>query len=218
VPPGGDFAVAVTGDGHVGALPAVDGAWGNDQATRDDWFYRAPHVLSLTAKRIIASYYGSPLEHSYFSGCSNGGREALLLAQRYPNDFEGIIAGAPAHYLGPLLGGYETWLARMNTATTGAPVITTAKLSVLHNAVVAACDGLDGLDDGQIDDPRDCQFDPVTLPCSPGTDQPNCLTPAQADAARKLYAGPTNAHGRRLYPGGQACGSELGGPAFSGQR
>lgn len=209
VPPGGDFAVGVTDDGHVGASPTVDGAWANSQAARDDWFYRAPHVLSLAAKRIIASFYGSPPGHSYFSGCSNGGREALLLAQRYPTDFEGIIAGAPANYLGPLLGVYETWLARTNTTATGAPIITSAKLAVLHNAVMAACDGRDGLVDGQIDDPRDCRFDPVTLRCPTGTDRPNCLTPAQVNAARQLYAGPTDAHRRPLYPGGQTFGSEL---------
>ncbi len=214
-PRGGDLAVAVTNDGHVGALPAVDGAWANNQAARNDWFYRAPHVLSRAAKRIIATYYGSPPTHSYFSGCSNGGREALLLAQRYPHDFDGIIAGAPAHYLGPLLGVYQTWLARTNTAATGAPIITSAKLPALHNAVVAACDGLDGLADGQIDDPRDCRFDPVTVQCLTGTDQPSCLTPAQVDAARQLYAGPTDAHGRRLYPGGQARGSELAWDSYS---
>ncbi len=146
-----------------GGAAAVDGAWAKDQAARDDWFYRAPHVLSLAAKRIIASYYGSPPRHSYFNGCSNGGREALLLAQRYPTDFEGIIAAAPANYLGPLLGVYETWLARTNTAATGAPIITNAKLPALHHAVVGTCDDLDGLVDGQIDDPRKCRFDPMTL-------------------------------------------------------
>ncbi|MGH3874223.1 MAG: tannase/feruloyl esterase family alpha/beta hydrolase [Pseudonocardiaceae bacterium] len=199
-PLGGDLAVAVTNDGHVGAAPAVDGVWANDQAARNDWFYRAPHVLSRAAKRIIATYYGLPPKHSYFSSCSNGGREALLLAQRYPSDFNGIIAGAPAHYIGPLLGVYQTWLARTNTAATGAPIITRPKLPALHNAVVVACDGLDGLADGQIEDPRDCRLDPATLQCPTGTDQPSCLTPAQVDAARKLYAGPTDAHGRRLYP------------------
>jgi tannase/feruloyl esterase len=214
-PHGGDLAVAVTNDGHVAALPAVDGAWANNQVARNDWFYRAPHVLSRAAKQIIAAYYGASPTHSYFSSCSNGGREALLLAQRYPNDFDGIIAGAPAHYLGPLFGVYQTWLARTNTAANGAPIITSAKLPALHNAVVAACDGLDGLVDGQIDDPRDCRFDPVTLQCPTGTDQPSCLTPAQVDAARTLYTGPTDAHGRRLYPGGQTLGSELAWASYS---
>jgi feruloyl esterase len=212
-PRGGDAAVAATDDGHVGEnpfLPNLDARWAaNNQAARDDWAFRAPHVLSVAAKRIIATFYGSPPRRSYFTGCSNGGREALLLAQRYPHDFDGIVAAAPAAYIGPLAGVYETWLVRSNTAGDGSPIITLAKLPALHNAVVAACDGLDGLVDGQIDDPRACRFDPATVQCAAGTDQPTCLTPAQVAAARKLYNGPTDAHGRRLYPGGETRGSEL---------
>lgn len=90
-----------------------------------------------------------------------------------------------------------------------------AKLAALHNAVVAACDHLDGLVDGQIDDPHDCRFDPVIRQCPTGTDQPHCLTPAQVDAARTLYAGPADAHGRRLYPGGQPRGSELAWDSYN---
>jgi hypothetical protein len=208
----GDFAVAVTNDGHVGegTFGAFDGRWAaNNQSARDDWFFRAPHVLSVAAKRIIATFYGSAPRQSYFSSCSNGGREALLLAQRYPNDFDGIIAGAPANYLQPLFGMYFPWMARANTSASGEPIITAAKLPGLHNAVLAACDGLDGLVDGQIDEPRACRFDPATVGC-PGADTPTCLTPAQVEAARKLYAGPIDERGRRLYPGGQAYGSELG--------
>lgn len=209
---GGDVVVGATDDGHTTAddVPGSYGSWGaHNQAARNDWFYRAPHVLSVAAKRIIATYYGVFPARSYFIGCSNGGREGLLLAQRYPDDFNGIIAGAPANYLDPLLGVYETWLARTNTGTDGGPVITSAKLPALHRAVLAECDGLDGLIDGQIDDPRACRFDPAALRCPTGTDQPSCLTPAQVDAVRKLYAGPTDAVGDRLYPGGELPGSEL---------
>jgi Tannase and feruloyl esterase len=217
----GDAAVAATNDGHIGkpwrevsGTEVVDGEWAADnQAARNDWSYRAPHVLSLASKHIITAFYGAPPRHSYFSSCSNGGREALLLAQRYPTDFEGIIAGTPgAGYIAPLLGVYHTWLIRSNTSNTGPNrefIIKPDKLSALHAAVVAACDRLDGLVDGQIDDPRACRFDPGTVQCAPGTDAPTCLTPAQVEAARKLYAGPTDAHGRRLYPGGQSPGSEL---------
>jgi hypothetical protein len=211
----GDFAVAATDDGHVGVgpFPPVDGTWAaNNQAARDDFFFRAPHALSKAAKRIIAAFYGSAPRRSYFSGCSNGGREAMLLAQRYPTDFDGIIAGAPAINFGPLVGIYETWLVRSNTSASGEPIITAAKLPALHDAVLAACDGLDGLVDKQIDDPRGCRFDPATLRC-PGADAPSCLTQAQVDAARRLYAGPTDEHGRRLYPGWQPFGSE---PAWEG--
>jgi hypothetical protein len=211
VAPQGDIAVGATDDGHVGQGPTAlnDASWAaNNQAARDDWFYRAPHVLSRAAKQIIAFYYGSPPARSYFSGCSNGGREALLLAQRYPDDFDGIVAAAPAHALAPAVV-YQAWLARSNTADDGTPIITGAKLPALHNAVIAACDNLDGLTDGQIDDPRACRFDPASAQCTAGTDQPTCLTPDQVDAARKLYEGPTDGHGRRLYPGWQTHGSEL---------
>lgn len=207
----GDMAVAATDDGHVGhgAIPQDDATWAaGNEAARIDWQYRAPHVLSVAAKRIIGFYYGSAPAHSYFSGCSNGGREALLLAQRYPHDFDGIIASAAANLLSPVLV-YQAWLARSNTAANGSPIITTAKLQVLHNAVVAACDGIDGLVDGQIDDPRSCRFDPAALQCPTSVDQPGCLTADQVAAAHKLYAGPTDPHGRRLYPGGQTRGSEL---------
>jgi hypothetical protein len=206
----GDLAVAATDDGHVGQgpFPPTDGTWAaNNQAARDDFNFRAPHAVSVANKRIIAAFYGAPPAVSYFSGCSNGGREALLLAQRYPTDFDGIIAGAPANTWQALLA-YQAWIARANTGSDGAPVITAAKLPALAAAVLAACDRVDGLADGQIDDPRRCRFDPATLRC-PGADAPTCLTPAQVEAARKLYAGPTDARGNRLYPGWQPFGSEL---------
>lgn len=206
----GDLAVAATDDGHVGQgpVPTVDARWAaSDQAARDDLAFRAPHVVSLAAKRLIAEYYGKPPARSYFGGCSNGGREALLLAQRYPHDFDGIIAGAPANYQAPLML-YQAWLARVNTDPAGAPVLTADKLPALHGAVLARCDRLDGLVDGQLDDPRRCDFDPAALRCPDGVDQPSCLTPAQVDTVRALYAGPTDERGRRLYPAGQEPGSE----------
>jgi fermentation-respiration switch protein FrsA (DUF1100 family) len=211
LPHGGDVAVAATDDGHVGKTPAVvdDGSWGaNDQAARDDLEFRAPHVVSRASKAIIRAFYGAPPRKSYFTGCSDGGREGLQLAQRYPADFDGIVAGAPAGYWGPLLGEYQTWLARVNDAADGSPILTAAKLPALHAAVLAACDRLDGLTDGQLDDPRACHFDPATLTCA-GPDTPACLTPAQVTVTRKLYAPPTDAHGTLLYPGGQLPGSEL---------
>lgn len=215
--PGADMAVAATDDGHTGggSFPFVDGSWAaTDQAARDDWLYRAPHVVSQAAKRLIAAYYGSPPSRSYFTGCSNGGREALLLAQRYPADFDGIIAGAPAFSIASLAGVYETWLARINMAPDSTPILTGEKLSPLHEAVLAACDRLDGLVDRQIADPRACRFDPAALACPDGIDRPDCLTPGQVEVVRGLYAGPTDARGRRLYPSGQPYGSELAWAAW----
>lgn len=223
-PHGGDVAVAATNDGHVGRDPnnpvpnpfvqITDGTWAaNDQAAREDYFYRAPHVVSLAAKRVIATFYGAPPRKSYFDGCSTGGREGLLLAQRYPRDFDGIIAGEPANYMAPLLGVYFTWLSRTLVDDAGQAIFNAAKLETLHDAVVGACDGLDGLADGQIEDPRACRFDPGAIECASGVDEPTCLTPVQATTARTLYAGPTDPQGRRLYPGWQSRGSE---PAWDG--
>jgi feruloyl esterase len=188
----GDAAVAATDDGHQVAPPGFDTTWAvNDQQARDDYFFRAPHALSKVSKAIIKAFYGRAPARSYFGGCSNGGREGLLLAQRYPHDFDGIIAGAPGAYIGPLVA-YEAWIAR-NT-------IPNDKIFLLHSAVIAACDGLDGLVDGQIDDPRLCKFDPGTLAGQ--------LTDDEIARVRRLYAGPSD-HGVRLYPGGQPYGSEI---------
>ncbi|MGW4522188.1 tannase/feruloyl esterase family alpha/beta hydrolase [Amycolatopsis sp. NPDC004378] len=210
LPHGGDVAVAATDDGHVGKTPAVvdDGSWGaNDQAARNDFEFRAPHVVSRASKAIIQAFYGSPPRKSYFTGCSDGGREGLQLAQRYPADFDGIVAGAPANHWSPLLA-FQAWLARGNTAADGSPILTAAKLPALHAAVLAACDRLDGLADSQLDDPRACRFDPAKLTCH-GADTPSCLTPAQVAATRRIYSPPTDPHGTLLYPGGELPGSEL---------
>ncbi|MBM7786843.1 tannase/feruloyl esterase family alpha/beta hydrolase [Tenggerimyces flavus] len=211
--PGRDLVVGATNDGHTSPLPGqelFDGRWAaDDQAARNDYFYRAPHVVARAAKRIIATFYGRAPKYSYFNGCSTGGREALLLAQRYPHDFDGIIAGAPVNYMGPLFGVYMPWIIKANRNSAGQPILTIDKLPALNAAVLAACDGLDGLVDGQLEDPRACTYDPALLRCPAGTDLPSCLTPAQVTTARKLYAGPTDALGSRLYPGWQTRGSEL---------
>jgi len=210
---GGDFAVASTDDGHQSQLPGFgsffDASFAVNQAARNDFNYRSPHVLAEASKQIIEGYYGASPQRSYFNGCSTGGREGLLLAQRYPHDFDGIIAGDPANIADPFYGVYLTWIVRANTDAGGAPILTVDKLQPLHSAVISACDGLDGLVDGQIDDPSACHFDPETLRCPPGTDQPSCLTPAQIDVVRKLYAGPTDTAGHHLYPGSEPYGSEL---------
>ncbi|MGI5504945.1 tannase/feruloyl esterase family alpha/beta hydrolase [Lentzea sp. CA-135723] len=189
----GDAAVAATDDGHQ-APPEnpFDTTWAaSNQKARDDYFFRAPHALSKVSKHIIAAFYGRPPVKSYFSGCSNGGREGLLLAQRYPRDFDGIVAAAPGAYYTALIG-YQAWIAR-NT-------IPNDKIFLLHNAVMTACDGNDGLVDGQIEDPRLCRFDPGTLAGQ--------LTDDEIARVRRLYAGPSD-HGVRLYPGGQPYGSEI---------
>ncbi len=209
--PGGNFAVARTDDGHTSASPGgFDGLWARDDAQlRIDYGYRAAHVLAVAAKALITAYYGAAPRHSYFAGCSDGGREALMEAQRYPADFDGIIAGGPASVFAPLMGELLPWQADVNTDARGREILTAAKIPVLHRAVIAACDANDGVRDGQIGDPRACHFDPGTLRCAAGVDRPSCLTSAQVAVVRKLYAGPVDAQGRHLYPGGEPRGSEL---------
>jgi hypothetical protein len=201
-----DFAVAAENSGHVGG----DALWAyDDRPLEIDWGYRSPHVVSIAAKAVIARFYGRGPAYSYFQGCSTGGRQALMEAQRFPHDFDGIIAGDPANrqnYLAPIAQG---WVERANRDANGHLILTSDKLPLLNRAVLSDCDGLDGHADGVLDDPRACAFDPGSLECAPGQAPAECLTPAQVAVVRKIYAGPTDRHGRSLFPG-LPRGSELG--------
>lgn len=205
---GGDFAMAADDEGHVGAN-AFDGLWGaNDPQLRIDYGFRSEHVLALAAKAIVARFYGQRPAYSYYNGCSDGGREALDEAQRYPADFDGIVAGAPVYLISEITE-LDVWAADVALDAHGALLISTPKLALLHSTVLAACDGADGLTDGQIDDPRDCRFDPAAVACPTGQDGAGCLTSQEVDVARKLYQGPIDERGRHYYTGGFPFGSEL---------
>lgn len=204
---GGAFAVSFNNSGHVGPEP-FDTLWAAyAPQLREDFAYRAAHVVALASKQILSVYYGRPPQYSYFLGCSNGGREAMMEAQRYPDDFDGIVAGAPALWItaGVVRIIHESQVAQ---DAAGKPVLTPQATSLLHDAVIAACDGLDGLKDGQIDNPRACRFDPGQLVCKPGVTS-GCISPQQADVIRKLYRGPVDRAGRALFFGGEPYGSEL---------
>ena len=203
----GDFVLATNDEGHAG-VSGSDATFGADPQLRVDFGYRADHVVALVAKRLIALYYGQGPRYSYFDGCSQGGHEGLTEAQRYPHDFDGIVAGAPASLFTSLVVWSTGWHAAANTDAHGRPILTAAKLPALHAAVLRECDVRDGLADGQIDDPRACEFDPRSLRCATGSDTPDCLTDAQIGAVRKLYDGPRDERGRRMYPGGEPVGSE----------
>ena len=209
-------AIGASDLGHQGGMQ--DMSWALKEDGRIDFAYRANHQLALAAKAILAAYYGQPPTHNYFVGCSDGGREALMEAQRYPNDFDGIVAGAPAYLLSFLNTFKHAWQWKANYDSSGNPIITSAKATLLHNAALAACDKLDGVTDGLIFDPRQCTFDPATLLCPNNADAPTCLTQAQVDAARKMYSAPIGADGVAYYPGAVLpYGSELrwvggGGP------
>ncbi|XVV16271.1 tannase/feruloyl esterase family alpha/beta hydrolase [Actinoplanes sp. CA-131856] len=194
----GEVASATTDMGHQGLN---DGSWaaGNPQA-QIDFAYRGVHVTAQTAKALIKAFYGKAPRYSYFTGCSDGGREALMEAQRYPDDFDGIAAGAPAGNMAVQNTFHHAWNVLANKDASGNFILLAAKLPLIHTAVLAACDGIDGLRDGLIDDPRLCAFDPSTLVCKTGQDPATCLTRAEATVVRKLHDGATDSHGNRLEP------------------
>src|SRR5712692_3753753 len=186
------FAIAFTDTGHQGNF--LDGSWAlNDQAKQDDFLFRGVHVTAVAGKTITTRFYGRPF-HSYFAGCSDGGREGLVEAQRYPADFDGIVAGDPA--LGAVIPGFN-WNQEHLTASAG-NYIPPDKLALVDAAVMSSCDAADGVADGLIQDPRKCKFDAASLLCSVANSS-NCLTPGEAAALRSIYAGATTADGRRIY-------------------
>ncbi|WP_284747554.1 tannase/feruloyl esterase family alpha/beta hydrolase [Amycolatopsis sp. RTGN1] len=204
----GTLASATTDMGHQGQN---DGSWalGNPQA-QIDFAYRGVHVTSQVAKALISRFYGRGPAYSYFTGCSDGGREALMEAQRYPDDFDGIAAGAPANDMAVQNTFHHAWNVVANLDADGHAILLAGKLPLVHTAVLDACDALDGLRDGQLDDPRLCRFDPATLGCATGQDAATCLSPAEAAVIRKLHDGAVDAQGRRLEPAiAHEWGSEL---------
>jgi feruloyl esterase len=191
------YAVSSTDTGHTGA--ATDGEWALGHREKIlDFGYRAIHETAEKSKKIVQAFYGGNPKHSYFSSCSNGGRQALLEAQRYPADYDGIIAGAPANFLTHHLTGF-VWNAQALYSNPAAHIPMT-KMKTIESAALAACDALDGVEDGVIDDPTKCHFDPSTLLCK-GADSDQCLTEAQVTALKKLYEGPRNSKGEQIFPG-----------------
>jgi len=171
-----------------------------------DFAYRSVHEMTLAAKAVTAAYYGKNPARAYFNGCSTGGRQALTEAQRYPDDYEGIVAGAAANYPTHLQGA-QVWTTEITNQSDG--YILPAKYQLIHKAVLEACDALDGVKDRVLEDPRRCHFDPQVLLCK-GSDAETCLTPPQVEVARKIYAGP----GASFFPGLER-GSELGWATLS---
>ncbi len=169
--------------------------------------FRATHMAAVAGKAVVEAYYKSAPKHAYFFGCSTGGRQALMEAEQFPWDFDGIIAGSPAmdetNTAVQLL-----WTVLANRDKDGHEIIDAKDLNLLHEAVMNKCDGIDGLKDGLIGDPRLCKFDPVVLKCSSAT-ATQCLTQVKIDAIRKIYSGPHTSDGRPLFTGGLMPGSEL---------
>ena len=205
-----NYATASTDTGHKGSRGTF--ALGHPEKLRD-FADRAVHEMTVKAKALIAAYYGNAPRHSYWNGCSSGGKQGLKEAQRYPADYDGIIAGAPANYWTHLMAA-DLWMG-VATLKDKASYIPKEKYELINRAALAACDALDGIKDGILDDPRKCHFDPSALLCR-GAEEAGCLTATQVDAAKKIYAATKNPHtGAPIYPGLQP-GSEIAWAPIAG--
>ena len=201
----GEMVVAADDQGHE-TISNGETLWGkNDPQLRLEFGYLSEHRLAQTAKAVIFAFYGRHPAFSYFSGVSDGGHEALALAQRFPEDFDGIIAGAPGNNWAPLAGLFQPWAASANRSTAGKQILTAEKLPALHAAVMASCADAHGI----IGDPRACTFDPASIGCANGADKPDCLTDDEVRVVREEYRGPHDDQGHSLFDGGEPYGSEL---------
>jgi hypothetical protein len=200
------FAVVTTDTGHRGEV--FDASFMAEQQASLDFAYQAVGRVAVLAKRILAQHYGRPAAHAYFMGCSTGGREGMLMAQRHPTDFDGIVVGAPAmrtQYSGIGDQWVATMLNRVAPAdASGKPeagrAFSDADRKAIVEGLLAACDGADGLRDGIVSDPIGCRFDPASLVCA-GEKKDGCLSRAQAEALAAAFAGPRDSKGRQVYPG-----------------
>jgi len=198
------YASAATDTGH--AARATDATWALGHPEKIiDYAYRAIHDMTLVAKATVAAFYGDAPKRSYFASCSNGGRQALMEAQRYPEDYDGILAGAPANYWTHLLSS-ALWDAQATTLDPNS-YIPSSKIPAIAHAVLAACDAKDGVKDGILNDPRQCHFEPATMFCKEGNSN-SCLTQPQVTALTKLYEGAHDSKGKQIFPGFVPGGEE----------
>jgi feruloyl esterase len=194
------YAAASTDTGHVSS-GSFDATWAlNRPDLVEDFGYRGTHVMTTTAKLITTSFYGQAPNYSYFVGCSKGGQQALMEAQRFPTDYDGIIAGDPANNWTRFYAGGHLWYA-LATLKDPESYIPANKTAILGNAVTAACDALDGVVDGVLTDPYKCHFDPDVLTCTANQDPNTCYTPKQVTAIKKIWAGVRDSEGALVYPG-----------------
>ena len=200
------YAGASTDTGHTGNN--ADFITGHPEKVVD-FAYRAVHELTLAAKGIVAAFYGDAPKYSFWNGCSTSGRQAFAEAQRFPNDYDGIIAGAPAFHA-TRLQGEQVWVAAQAHKDEAA-YIPPAKYPAMHKAVLDACDGLDGVKDGVLENPTRCHFDPSVLACK-GADSPDCLTAPQVEFAKRMYTGPDG-----IFPGVEP-GTELNWNMLAGPK
>jgi feruloyl esterase len=207
------YAAASTDTGHKAG--GTDGRWAFGHPEKlVDFGWRAIHLTAVAGKKLTAAYYGAPVRRSYFDSCSNGGRQALMEAQRFPNDYDGIIAMAPAY---DWTGLFMNFIWNQQVLSAPGAAIPAAKTPAIAAAVLADCDKLDGLADGLIADPRACHFDPAKLLCA-GQETNGCLTAPQVAALRAIYRGPRTSDGKMIYfgyvPGGETAPGSPGWDAW----
>lgn len=202
------YASAMTDTGHEGGSAIF--ALGHPEKLID-FGYRSTHEMTVAAKAIIRAYYGEAPKLSYFTGCSAGGRQGLMEAQRFPDDYDGIVAGAPGlNWSGRALE--SIWIAQA-VHRDEASYIPQSKFRSIHDAVLAACDANDGAKDGVLENPMQCRFDPKVMECK-AAETSACLTSAQVETVRKIYAR-FERHGAMIFPGFER-GSELGWGTMGG--
>lgn len=205
------YACIVSDMGHKGS--EEDTLWAdNNLPAQVDFGYRATHVVALSGKAIARRYYDKAPVHSYFVGCSTGGYQGVMEAQRFPWDFDGIVAGAPD--IDEAAANLRaTWIVRNFLDRNGKPLLTHDALQLTHEAVLKRCDMDDGIEDGIIGNPLACRFDPAEILCKSGQTN-GCLTLTQADVIKKLYSGPMTSDGKSISTGGFLRGSELNWEQF----
>ena len=198
------YAVVTTDSGHKGSV--FDGSFFEDQQASLDFYYVAIGRVTQLAKAMVAAHYGRAAEHAYYAGCSTGGREAMVVTQRYPAYFDGVVSGAPAMRTGysnlalAYIGTVFAQAAGKDAAGKPAQLFSAAERDLIVGSLLDACDDKDGIKDGMIFNSRGCAYDPVSLACKAGqTDK--CLAPAKADALKKALAGPKDVRGNQIYPG-----------------
>jgi feruloyl esterase len=202
------YATAQTDGGHP-STEVWDTSWSTNVESFKDFSYRAVHLMTTVGKAVVTRYYGKPQKRAYFQGCSTGGRQGLMEVQRFPDDYDGVISGAPVYNFLTQTSA----LARNEAFAKPGAALTAGQVARLHDAVLVACDAQDGLKDGIVTDPRACSFDPATLQCQAGTPTPDCLTAPEVDAVRLVYAGLKTGDGRTAsYP--LSRGSEGGWARF----
>jgi len=188
------FASITTDSGHKQS----ETLWMMDRKKAQDYAHRAEHLVALAGKDIAAAYYGAAVKYSYFIGCSGGGRKALVELQRYPGDYDGIVAGAPGSNL-PVSSARHAWAQRFEQQHSQTP-LTDADWNLLASAALAKCDRLDGVEDGVLENPRECRFDPASLACGPAHSQ-QCLSKSKLELIEQIRAPLRDENGKRLDAG-----------------